>query len=192
MKILGIMGSPRRHSSTEILLDRVLLGAEQMGAEVDKVVVSEIKVHPCMEIYACRREGKCAIKDDMEWLYVKLLEADHIVFSSPIFFYGLTSQAKAIVDRCQALWVRKHTLGMETGDKRVRRGVFVSVGATRGEKLFDGAVLTVKYFFNAIGVKYAGDLLIRGIEHEAQIREHATALQDAFRLGQRLVCPDII
>ena len=192
MKILGIMGSPRRHSSTEILLDRVLLGAEQIGAEVDKVVVSEIKVHPCMEIYACRREGKCAIKDDMEWLYVKLLEADHIVFSSPIFFYGLTSQAKAIVDRCQALWVRKYTLGMETGDKRVRRGVFVSVGATRGEKLFDGAVLTVKYFFNAIGVKYAGDLLIRGIEHDAQIREHATALQDAFRLGQRLVCPDII
>ena len=192
MKILGVMGSPRRHSSTEILLDRVLLGAEQMGAEVDKVVVSEIKVHPCMEIYACRKEGKCAIKDDMEWLYVKLLEADHIVFSSPIFFYGLTSQAKAIVDRCQALWVRKYTLGMETGDKRVRRGVFVSVGATRGEKLFDGAVLTVKYFFNAIGVKYAGDLLIRGIEHEAQIREHATALQDAFRLGQRLVYPDII
>ena len=192
MKILGIMGSPRRHSSTEILLDRVLLGAEQMGAEVDKVVVSEIKVHPCMEIYACRREGKCAIKDDMEWLYVKLLEADHIVFSSPIFFYGLTSQAKAIVDRCQALWVRKYILGMGAGDKRVRRGVFVSVGATRGEKLFDGAVLTVKYFFNAIGVKYAGDLLIRGIEHEAQIREHATALQDAFRLGQRLACPDII
>jgi len=192
MKILGIMGSPRRHSSTEILLDRVLLGAEQMGAEVDKVVVSEIKVHPCMEIYACRREGKCAIKDDMEWLYVKLLEADHIVFSSPIFFYGLTSQAKAIVDRCQALWVRKYTLGMETGDKRVRRGVFVSVGATRGEKLFDGAVLTVKYFFNAIGVKYAGDLLIRGIEHEAQIGDHATDLQDAFRLRQRLVCTDII
>jgi len=192
MKILGIMGSPRRHSSTEILLDRVLLGAEQMGAEVDKVVVSEIKVHPCVEIYACRREGKCAIKDDMEWLYVKLLEADHIVFSSPIFFYGLTSQAKAIVDRCQALWVRKYILGMGAGDKRVRRGVFVSVGATRGEKLFDGAVLTVKYFFNAIGVKYAGDLLIRGIEHEAQIREHATASQDAFRLGQRLVCPDIL
>ncbi len=192
MKVLGIMGSPRRHSSTEILLDSVLAGVEQMGAEVEKVAVSEIKVHPCMEIYACRREGKCAIKDDMQWLYGKLLETDHVVFSSPIFFYGLTSQAKAIVDRCQALWVRKYILGMGAGDKRIRRGVFVSVGATRGEKLFDGAVLTVKYFFNAVGVKYAGDLLIRGIEYEAQIGEHATVLQDAFRLGQRLVCPDII
>ena len=72
-------------------------------------------------------------------------------------------------------------------DKRERRGVFVSVGATQGEKLFDGAVLTVKYFFDAIGVKYAGDLLVRGVANKGQIEERPTALQDAFRLGQELV-----
>jgi len=144
-----------------------------------------------LEIYACRKDGKCAIKDDMQQLYEKLLEADHIVFASPIFFYGLTSQAKAIVDRCQALWVRKYVLGMGKEDRRVRRGVFISVGATRGERLFDGVVLTVKYFFDAIGVTYAGDLLIRGIDGKAQIKEHSTALQDAFRLGQQLVSPYI-
>jgi hypothetical protein len=65
--------------------------------------------------------------------------------------------------------------------------VFISVGATRGEKLFDGAVLTVKYFFNAIGVKYSGDLLIRNIDNKAQINEHPTALDDAFRLGRELI-----
>jgi multimeric flavodoxin WrbA len=123
----------------------------------------------------------------MQTLYDKLLQADHIVFASPIFFYGITSQAKAVVDRCQALWVRRHVLGMGKGDTRVRGGVFISVGATRGEKLFDGAVLTVKYFFDAVGVKYAGGLLIRGIDNKAQIREHPTALEDAFRLGQELV-----
>ena len=69
----------------------------------------------------------------------------------------------------------------------MRRGVFISVGATRGERLFDGAVLTVKYFFDAVGVKYSGDLLVRGIDDKAQIEEHPTALQDAFRLGQELV-----
>jgi multimeric flavodoxin WrbA len=126
----------------------------------------------------------------MQWLYQKLLEADHIIFASPIFFYGLTSQAKAVVDRCQALWVRRHVLGIGKGDNRVRRGVFISVGATGGERLFDGAVLTVKYFFDAIGVKYIGDLLIRGIDGKAQIREHPTTLQDAFHLGQQLVHPD--
>jgi len=191
MKVLGIMGSPRRQSNTEILLDRALAGAKEMGAEVEKVAVSELKIQPCLEIYACRKDGKCAIKDDMQQLYEKLLKADHIAFASPIFFYGLTSQAKAIVDRCQALWVRKYVLGMGKEDRRIRRGVFISVGATQGERLFDGVVLTVRYFFDAIGVKYAGDLLIRGIDGKAKIREHATALQDAFRIGQQLVSPHI-
>ena len=187
MKVLGIMGSPRRQSNTEILLDKALEGAREAGAEVEKVLASKLKISPCLEIYACRKDGDCAIKDDMQLLYKKLLEADHIIFASPIFFYGITSQAKAVVDRCQALWVRKHVLGMGKEDKRERRGVFISVGATRGTKLFDGAVLTVKYFFDAIGVKYSGDLLVRGIDNKGQIKEHPTALKDAFRLGQELV-----
>jgi len=187
MKVLGIMGSPRRQGNTEILLDRALEGAREAGAEVEKVLVSNLKVSPCLEIYACFKDGNCTIKDDMQMLYKKLLEADHVIFASPIFFYGVTSQAKAVIDRCQALWARRHVLGMGKDDKRVRRGVFISVGATRGEKLFDGVVLTVKYFFDAIGVKYSGDLLIRGIDNKAQIKEHPTALEDAFRLGQELV-----
>jgi len=187
MKVLGIMGSPRRQSNTEILLDKAMEGARAAGTEVEKVLVSKLKISPCLEIYACRKDGNCAIKDDMQSLYKKLLEADHIIFASPMFFYGVTSQAKAVVDRCQALWVRKHVLGMGKEDKRVRRGIFISVGATRGTKLFDGAVLTVKYFFDAIGVKYSGDLLVRGIDNKAQIKEHPAALEDAFRLGQELV-----
>jgi multimeric flavodoxin WrbA len=187
VRVLGIMGSPRRHSNTEILLDKALEGATDAGAEIEKVLVSRLKISPCLEIYACLKDGNCAIRDDMQALYDKLVEADHIVFASPIFFYGVTGQAKALIDRCQALWARRHVLGMGKEDKRGRRGVFISVGATQGEKLFDGAVLTVKYFFDAIGVKYSGDLLIRGIDNKAQIKEHPTALEDAFRLGQELV-----
>jgi multimeric flavodoxin WrbA len=187
MKVLGIMGSPRRQGNTEILLDKALEGAREAGAEVEKALVSKLKISPCLEIYACLKDGNCSIKDDMQLLYKKLLEADHIIFASPIFFYSITSQAKAVIDRCQALWVRKHVLDMGKEDKRVRRGLFISVGATRGTKLFDGAVLTVKYFFDAIGVKYSGDLLVRGIDNKGQIGEHPAALEDAFRLGQKLV-----
>jgi len=187
VKVLGIMGSPRRQSNTEILLDRALAGAKEAGAEVEKVLVSQLKISPCLEIYACRKDGNCAIKDDMQSLYDKLLEADHIIFASPIFFYGITSQAKAVVDRCQALWIRRHVLGIGKENNRERRGAFISVGATRGAKLFDGAVLTVKYFFDAIGVKYAGDLLVRGVDNKGQIKEHPAVLDDAFRLGQELV-----
>src|SRR5512136_1697777 len=186
MKVLGIMGSPRRQSNTEILLDKALEVARQAGAEVEKVSVAKLKIAPCLEIYACVKFGNCTINDDMQSLYNKLLEADHIVFASPIFFYGVTSQAKAVIDRCQALWARRHVLGMGKEDKRERRGAFISVGATRGTRLFDGAVLTVKYFFVAVGVKYTGDLLVRGIDNKGQIREHPTALEDAFRLGQEL------
>jgi len=187
MKVLGIMGSPRRNSNTEILLDRALEGAREAGAEVEKVLVSTLKISPCLEIYACRKDGNCAIKDDMQSLYGKLLEADHVILASPMFFYGVTSQSKAVIDRCQALWVRKHVLGMGKEDKRERRGLFISVGATRGTKLFDGAVLTVKYFFDAIGVKYSGDLLVRGVDNKGQIKEHPAVLEDAFLLGQELV-----
>jgi multimeric flavodoxin WrbA len=187
MRVLGIMGSPRRQSNTEILLDKALEGASEAGAEVEKVPISNLNISPCLEIYACFKDGNCTIKDDMQALYDKLVEADHIVFASPIFFYGVTGQAKAVIDRCQALWARRHVLGMGKEDKRARRGVFISVGATRGEKLFDGAVLTVKYFFDAVGATYSGDLLIRGIDNKAQIGEHPTALEDAFRLGQQLV-----
>ena len=187
MKVLGIMGSPRRKSNTEILLDKALEGAVEAGAEVEKVLVSKLKISPCLEIYACLKDGNCSIKDDMQLLYKKLLEADHIIFASPVFFYGITSQAKAIIDRCQALWVGRHVLDMGKDDKRVRRGVFISVGATQGKKLFDGAILTVKYFFDAVGVKYSGDLLVKGIDSRGQIKEAPAALEGAFRLGQELV-----
>lgn len=187
MKVLGIMGSPRRGSNTEILLDKALAGAQEAGAEVEKMLVSRLKISPCVEDYGCMEAGNCSIKDDMQAVYEKLLQADHVILASPIFFYGVTAQAKALVDRCQALWVRRYVLKMGGQDKRLRRGAFISVGATRGGKLFDGAVLTAKYFFDAIGVRYAGELLVRGIDDKGQITENPTALQDAFRLGHELV-----
>ena len=187
MKVLGIMGSPRKKSNTDMLLDQALAGAKASGAQIEKVIVSKLRISPCQEIYACLKDGNCSIKDDMRDLYTKLLENDHIIFASPIFFYGITSQAKAVVDRCQALWVRRHVLGMDLGEDRTRRGAFIAVGATRGEKLFDGSILTVRYFFDAIGVKYSCDLLVKGIDQEGEIKQHPTALQDAFALGQKLV-----
>ena len=189
IRVLGILGSPRRQSNTEILLDSALAGAVDRGAEVEKVSLSEMDIAPCKEIYACLESGRCAIHDDMQFLYEKLLTVDHVIFASPIFFYGITAQAKAMVDRCQALWVRKYVLGMDRDDTRIRRGVFISVGATKGKNLFDGAVLTVKYFYDAIGVDYISALLVNKVDTAARIREHPSAIRDAFLLGQQLVFP---
>jgi multimeric flavodoxin WrbA len=187
MKILGIMGSPRKRGNTDLLLDEALRGVRSQGAEVEKLMVGELEISPCREIYGCLRDGNCVIDDDMQQLYVKLTEADHIILASPMFFYGLTSQVKAIIDRCQALWVRKHVLKQIPPRTTKRKGIFISVGATKGKRLFDGAILTIRYFFDAVDVEYSAELLIRGVEKRGEIKTHPTALSEAFRIGQGLV-----
>jgi multimeric flavodoxin WrbA len=185
LRILGIMGSPRIGGNTDLLLDAALSGARSQGDEVEKIVVDQLNISPCREHYGCLEDGNCVIRDDMDALYAKLLEADAIIVASPMFFYGITAQLKALIDRCQALWARKHVL-KQTWPGAGRKGAFIAVGATKGETLFDGSKATVKYFFKTIGVEYAEELLIRGVDQKGDIQKHPSALKDAFELGQRL------
>ncbi|TEU02503.1 MAG: flavodoxin family protein [Dehalococcoidia bacterium] len=185
MRVLGIMGSPRIKGNTDLLLDEALKGAQSQGAEVEKIIVDNLNISPCREYYGCLRDGNCVIRDDMDGIYPKLLEADGVIVASPIFFYGLTSQVKALIDRSQALWARKYVLKQNLPYEG-RKGAFIAVGATKGRKLFEGSILTVKYFFQAIGVDYTAELLVRGVDKKGEIREHPTTLKDAFELGSRL------
>ena len=185
MRILGIMGSPRIGGNTDLLLDAALSGARSQGAEIEKIVVDRLNISPCREHYSCLKDGNCLIRDDMDALYPKLLEVDGIVVASPMFFYGITAQLKALIDRCQALWARKHVL-KQRWPSAGRKGTFIAVGATKGETLFDGAKATVKYFFKTIGVEYSEELFIRGVDQKGDIQRHPSALKDAYELGQRL------
>jgi len=179
------MGSPRIRGNTDLLLDEALRGAQSQGADVEKLIVDKLNIAPCREYYRCLKDGNCAIRDDMDDIYPKLLDVDRVIVASPIFFYGLTSQVKALIDRSQAIWARKYILKQNLPDSG-RKGAFIAVGATRGKKLFDGSILTVKYFFKTIGVEYADDLLIPGVDKKGEIKEHPTALSDAFELGRKL------
>jgi multimeric flavodoxin WrbA len=186
LKVLGIMGSPRIKGNTDLLIDEALRGAQAEGAEVEKIVVDKLTITPCKEYYACERDGNCVIRDDMDTMYPKLLDADVVIVASPMFFYSISAQLKAFIDRCQALWARKYILD-QVPDSPNRKGAFIGVGATRGEKLFEGSILIVKYFFKAIGVEYAGELLFKGVDKKGEIKEHPTALNDAYDFGRRLV-----
>ena len=186
MKVLGIMGSPRMKGNTDLLLEEALRGAQSCEATVEKILVDKLKIAPCKEYYGCLRDGNCVIRDDMDDIYPKLVEADRIIVASPVFFYGVTSQLKALIDRCQALWARKYILKQKLSDSE-RKGAFISVGATKGKQLFDGSILTVKYFFQSIDVSYADELLIHGVDKKAEIKDHPDALSNAFELGKRLV-----
>ena len=106
MKVLGIYGSPRKGGNTDVLLDEALRGAGITGAEVSPVRCCDLKISGCAECGGCDQTGVCVIDDDMQEVYPKLLEANVVILASPIFFYGISSQAKALIDRCQAMWCR--------------------------------------------------------------------------------------
>ena len=183
MKVLGIMSSPRFGGNTDLLLDAALNGAQSQGAEAEKIDIAKLRIAPCREIYACLKDGKCVIKDDMDPLYDKLVKADAVIVATPIFFYTVSAQLAALISRCQALWSRRFVLNM---DIPAKKGAFIAVGATKGAKLFDGPKLTIRYFFKAINAEYTEELLIRGVDKKGEIKEHPTALKDAYELGKRL------
>jgi multimeric flavodoxin WrbA len=186
MKVVGISGSPRREGNTEILLKEVLRGAEEAGAETRLFILSRMNISPCRHCDGCLAEGECVVKDDMGLIYPEIESLDALVLASPIFFYGVTAQAKAMIDRCQVFWNRKYILKRRIAVAK-RKGVFISVGGTKFPDLFDHAKATVKNFFLTIDVAYWGELLFSGVDRRGEIEEHPTALKDAFLLGKRLV-----
>jgi multimeric flavodoxin WrbA len=185
LKVLGIMGSPRIKGNSDLLLDEALKGAQSRGAEVEKIVVDKLNISPCKEYYGCLKDGNCVIRDDMDDLYPKILDADVIIVASPMFFYTVSAQLMLLISRCQALWARKYVL--KNLDIPPKKGAFIAVGATKGEKLFDGPKLTIKYFFQAINADYTEELLVRGVDKRGEIKDHPTALADAFELGKILI-----
>lgn len=184
IKVLGILGSPRKGGNTEKLLDEALMGAWDSGAEVEKISVGDMKIAPCDACDACLKTGRCTIQDDMLPIYDMLLDYDAIVLASPIFFYGLTAQVKALVDRCQALWHRKYTLRKRP---KTKKGLFISTAGGQGEKVFEGAKLSVKYFFDTMGVVSFDSLLYTGTDPKRALIDFSYALNSAYDSGKNLV-----
>jgi multimeric flavodoxin WrbA len=178
------MGSPRIKGNTDLLLDEALKGAQSGGAEVEKIIVDKLKIAACREYYACLKDGKCSIRDEMDAVYTRILEADVIIAATPIFFYTVSAQLLALISRCQAFWARKYVL--KNLDIPVKKGAFIAVGATSGAKLFDGTRLTINYFFKAINAVYTDELLIRGVDKRGEIKDHPDYLAAAFELGKKL------
>jgi multimeric flavodoxin WrbA len=142
-----------------------------------------------MEDYACKKDGVCFIEDDMRDLYRAVDETDRLIFASPIFFYNVPATAKAFIDRCQAHWVRRYILEKRLKPSKERKGAFIAVGATKGKRLFEGVKLTARYFFDAVDMTYAEELLVRGVDEKGEVREHPEYLQEAYELGRRIASP---
>ena len=186
-EVLVLEGSPRRGGNSEVLMDVVARGINRAGGAVERVRVADLKIAPCMGCGGCDRTGHCVVEDEMTGLYEKIVSARRLILVSPVYFYALTAQLKAPIDRGQALWSRKQ-LQVKKGlwqDDPDRKGFLVSVAATRGGRVFEGSVLTAKYFFDATGFAYGGELLVRGIDSRGEMARAQQELARAEEFGAR-------
>jgi multimeric flavodoxin WrbA len=183
---VAIYGSPRRKGNTAALLKKAIEGARDCGADVEEIVLRDLKISPCLEIYGCMQAGECAIKDDFQMVRDKILHAQGLILASPVFFYSVSSHTKILMDRFQSLWVKKYWVEKTPQGEKTnnRRGLFISVGATKGKKLFDGMLLSVRYFFDVLDMELWKALLYRQLDFQDDVLKHPEYLEEAYTAGK--------
>lgn len=190
MLILGLQGSPRKKGNTNFLLSTFMTAAEKFGARTHVIDATQKEIIPCKEYTVCEKKGYCPIEDDVKnEIYPLLREAELVVVATPIFFYNMTAQLKAVVDRCQMFWARKYKLKLKDPGANMRRGFLLAVGATKGKNLFEGLNLTTQYFFDAIGAKFEDSLTYRGIEGPKDMARHPKVIEEVEQAVKRLLTP---
>lgn len=190
IKVLGILGSARKDGNSEVLLQNVIEGINgtEVETDIETVRLATLRINPCLNCGGCDETGSCVQKDDMQDLFEKLLTSDLILLASPIYFMGVSAWTKKMIDRCQALWVRKYRLKqLPNKPRQTRKGVYLGVSGMKKPTVFDGAKLTVQSFFATIHVTYIGNLLFSGIDEKGDLTKHPSALSDAHKLGQKLI-----
>jgi multimeric flavodoxin WrbA len=188
VRILAIYGSPRHEGNTALLLKKAVQGAIEAGAEVEEVVLRDLNMSPCLENYGCKETGRCVIQDDFQKLYDQLIACQVLMLASPVFFYAVSAHTKILMDRCQSLWVKRYWLEKTPIGRHStpRKGLLISVGATKGKRLFDGTLLSIRYLFDILDVELWRSLLYRGLDLKGDVLEHPEYLDEAYRAGKEL------
>ena len=185
MNVLGINGSPRIGGNTDILLERALEGARDMGARTEKVILNTLEFSPCQECENIRDDGTCMVEDDLQPLYKKIEQSDAIILASPIFFGSLSAQTKMMIDRFQCLWRAKYLLKIDILQKK-KKGAFISVEGSTKKHFFDNAKSIVENLFATINAEYNEELFCPGVDEKAGVLKHSDFLKQAFELGRRI------
>ena len=176
MKITAISFSPRKEGNTDVLLEEVLRGARQEGAQTELVRVSEKTIEPCRGCMACWKTGECPIDDDMKDLGDRMIEADGIVFGTPIYFYGMTAQAKTVIDRSIALGRPVQKLANKVG------GVVAVAGSL-------GLVDALKdlYFYFVVAQMLPANYVAAYGGAEGEVKQMEKCMSASHDLGRQMV-----
>ncbi len=187
--IVGLAASTRRGGNSDTLLRTLLEEAEARGAKTETIILSARNIAPCIGCQRCQSTGECVIEDDFQAVRDRLLAADAMVFSSPVYFWNVPSPAKAFVDRNQSTGARK-ALARKRGES-VRPsgnsglGVLLAIAADPTPK-FSGLKQTMAALFRAYEFTAWDEMLVTGLFEPGKARTSHTLLADARQLGGRL------
>ena len=183
-QVLVILGSPRKKGNSATLAARISRGAKSTGAEVETVFLHAMKISPCRGCDSCKKPNSkgCAIKDDMQETYQKLIQADAWVIASPVYWFTMSAQTKIFMDRCYGL-----TAYAEKPFAGKRIAIAMSYGDA--DPFGSGCVNALRAFQDAYrytGSKIAG--MVYGSAMEAgEIADNKPLMREAEELGKRLV-----
>jgi len=188
MKVIAFQGSPRVDGNTELLLNEALRAVQEQGHEVKNFKLNVLNIKPCQDCGGCDKTGVCIINDDMTEIYREVREADRIILASPIFFFGMSAQAKTMVDRCQAFWCEKYLLKKPIPEgPHGRKGLLMLVGGMKKDIGIQCGDAAAKAFFRTVSVPSHEVLGFLGVDAKGAIVDHPTALKDAYAAGRQLV-----
>lgn len=146
MKILAILGSPRgMQGNTGRLLEEVLAGVEETGAETEIISLKTLNVQPCVACDVCHKTGVCNIRDDYEGIKEKLLACDGVILASPNYIFSVSAQMKALFDRCNGLI---HCMALE--------GKYAAMVETSGGGEDEEVLTYMGRFANSMGANSVG------------------------------------
>ncbi|MBW1923707.1 MAG: flavodoxin family protein [Deltaproteobacteria bacterium] len=182
-RVLILLGSPRKKGNSAALAEAIAQGAQEAGARVETVSLHEMKISPCQSCYACQKpdsEG-CAIDDDMQGLYGKLIESEAWVIASPVYWFNMSAQTKLFMDRCFALPAYKK-------DAFYRKRVAVAMSYGDTDPFTSGCINALRTFqdaFRYVGARMVG--MVYGSAMEAgEIRGREDVMARARELGKKL------
>lgn len=183
-RVVVILGSPRKKGNSATLAARISRGAKAAGAEVETLFLQGLKISPCRGCNTCQKEDSkgCAIKDDMQEIYPKLIRADAWVIASPVYWFTMSAQTKIFMDRCYALpaYAKNPFAG-----KRI--AIAMSYGDVDPVK--SGCVNALRAFQDAY--RYAGSKIVGMVYGSAmkagEIANDKSLMREAEELGKRLV-----
>lgn len=176
-KVLILSGSPRRGGNSDTLCDQFMKGAQEAGNEVEKFFISSHNIGYCSACYYCRsHNGECCKKDDMAILMPKILEADVLVFASPVYMYSLSAQLKAVFDRMVAQYEVI----------RYKDMYYIMTAAEDAPDTMDTTLACMRGMADCIpGSKEMGVIYGKGVYEKGEVNS-TPAFREAYEMGKNV------